>query len=54
MDMSILNLHVYKPKYIFKTLVNPLKFQIIFKMLHYFFFYTYKHILYGILTLELM
>mgnify|MGYP003688150067 CR=1 FL=1 len=49
--MSILTL--YKPKYIFATLVNPLKFQINFIMFHYF-FYKYKHILYGILTLELM
>ena len=46
-------LTLYKPKYIFETLVNPLKFQIIFIMLH-FFFNKYKRLLYGILTLEKM
>ena len=40
--MSILTL--YKPKYIFQTLANPLKFQIIFILLQ-FFFYMYKRII---------
>ena len=30
-------LTLFKPKYTFKTLVNPLKFQIIFIMLHFIF-----------------
>ena len=47
--MSILTL--FKSKYSFKTSVNPLKFQIIYAS---FLFYTYKRILYGILTLQLM
>ena len=45
--MTIFTLH--KTKFIFKTLLNPLKLQIIFIMLHFFF---YKRILYGKLTLE--
>ena len=47
------NLTLYKPKYIFETLVNPLKFQIKFDNAS-FLSHKYKRILYGILTLELM